>query len=187
MQTDKPWRKTTQILAPAISAGQQDDYTLYPGFPIGDGKISLGFVSLAQALTGHSQVVIDGFGGVFWEDLRNQLEQALAGKGLRLAWHNVEGAFRPEDEVDKLIAPFLGGDDPLFGRRFTGELADFFDPARLRGFSPDPHADVNILYGCGAALAGWDGLLVYIDLPKNEIQFRSRAGSMHNLGALSAG
>ena len=183
MQADKPWRKTTQTLAPAIAAGLQEDYTLYPGFPIGDGKISLGFVSLAQALTGHSQVVIDGFSGVFWENLRSQLEQALAGKGLRLAWYNVEEAFRPEDEVDKLIAPFLGGDDPLFGRRFSGKLVDFFDPVRLAGFSPDPQADVNILYGCGAALAGWDGWLVYIDLPKNEIQFRSRAGSMHNLGA----
>jgi mannose-6-phosphate isomerase class I len=182
-QTGSAWRKTSQILAPALVTGPQDRYTLYPGFSIGEGKISLGFDSLAQAFTGHSQVVIDGFGGVLWENLRSYLEHALAKKGIRVAWHNVEDALLPESKVYQLIEPFLGGNDPLFGTRFTRSLADFFDPQRLTGFSADPQVDMNILYGCGAALAGWDGLLVYVDVPKNEIQFRSRAGSIRNLGA----
>ncbi len=92
---------------------------------------------------------------------------------------------RPPDEIEALVAPFLGGDDPVFGTRFTGNLSDFFDPQRLTDLRPDPHADLSILYGAGAALAGWDGLLAYVDVPKNEIQFRARAGSIANLAAVA--
>src|SRR5262249_13128739 len=65
-------------------------------------------------------------------------------------------------------------------------LHDFFDANKLRALQPDPLADLNIVYGCGAAFAGWQGTLVYVDVPKNEIQFRSRAGSIKNLGAMHA-
>jgi mannose-6-phosphate isomerase class I len=81
-----------------------------------------------------------------------------------------------------MVAPYLGGDDPIFGRRYSGSLADFYNSARLERIAPNPQFDLNIVYGTGAALAGWDGFLVYLDVPKNEIQFRSRSGAINNLG-----
>ena len=45
---------------------------------------------------------------------------------------------------------------------------------------------MTIYYGTGAALVAKDAYLVYVDVPKNEIQYRARAGSIHNLGATEA-
>ena len=85
-----------------------------------------------------------------------------------------------------MLELFLGGNDPLFGSRFTGNLKDFFEPAKLEAILPDETANLSIIYGCGAALVDWDGLVVYLDVPKNEIQFRARAGIPTNLGVFEA-
>ena len=177
------FRKTSQDLAPAYRPSlPADQYDLYPAFPVGSGKIYIGYDALTQQLSGQRQVTIDGYGGVLWEHFRDQLDQALIRMGKRAVWVNVADALYPEDHINRLIAPFLGGDDPIFGTRFTEGLRDFFQADKLRAMQPDTSADLSILYGCGAALAGWDGLLVYADVPKNEIQFRARAGTITNLG-----
>jgi mannose-6-phosphate isomerase class I len=183
----QPWRKTSQKLAPATHIPTpKGQYDLYPGFPLGSGKIELGYPALAEALSGHNQVIIDGYGGVFWDNLHQHLDAALRERGLKARWLHVDQAQRPVEQIEQLVAPFLGGDDPIFGHRFRGQLSDFFEPDKLQAFRPDPAAPINILYGCGAALAGWPGLLVYVDVPKNEVQFRSRAGRIANLGAQQA-
>ena len=94
----------------------------------------------------------------------------------------MDAALREETEIDRMVAPWLGGDDPIFGFRTALSLSDFFDHETLSGMKPTDDGTLDILYGCGAALAGWDGLLIYLDIPKNEIQFRARAGSICNLG-----
>ncbi|MFN8497114.1 MAG: class I mannose-6-phosphate isomerase [Anaerolineae bacterium] len=184
MTLPSPWRKTSQDLAPLTwQPPAPGVYDPYPGFPLGPGKIEVGYEALAVWLAQHERVVIDGYAGVLWEDLREQLDAALRRRGILASWHNVADALLPEDEVWRRVAPFLGGDDPIFGTRFTGGLRDFFDPARLAALAPDRAASLTILYGCGAALADPDATVVYVDVPKNEIQFRSRAGSVTNLGA----
>jgi mannose-6-phosphate isomerase class I len=178
------YRNTTQALAPAYHTPRPlGQYDLYPGFPLGPGKIGRGYATLAQKLSGQRQVSLDGYGGVLWANAKTRLNATLINLGLRVTWLNIDEALWPEADIYALIAPFLGGNDPLFGCRFTGHLRDFFDPHKLHTLQPDPAADLSIVYGCGAALAGWAGLLVYVDVPKNEIQFRSRAGSVCNLGA----
>lgn len=188
MTLPKPWRKTTQHLMPAhiADSGQElvvGQYNIYPAHDLGSGQIEAGFDALAQRLAGAGTVMIDGFPGVLWADFRERLDMALTALGVCAHWIDVAVALKPAAAIDALIAPFLGGDDPIFGYRFNGELADFFDASALQSVRPDPAAALNIVYGCGAALTGWDGVLVYVDAPKNEIQFRQRAGSVTCLGA----
>ena len=177
-------RRTTQDLMPAEhEATAVGQYDLYPAFPVGDDKISVGYRALAERLAVQKQVVLDGYVGVFWDELRTQLDAELKQLGVEAHWVDVTQAMHSSEKIDALVEPFLGGDDPIFGTRFTGMLRDFFDGEKLEDLVGEETAVLNIIYGCGAALAGWDGLLVYIDLPKNELQFRSRAGSVTNLGS----
>jgi hypothetical protein len=82
-----------------------------------------------------------------------------------------------------MLKDSLNGSDPVFGKIYNGTLADFFEPELLAMVQPDPAADLCIVYGTGAALCGWNGPLIYVELPKNEIQYRMRAGSIMNLGS----
>jgi mannose-6-phosphate isomerase class I len=178
------WRKTTQHLLPArrqLEASSQ--YDIYPAHSLGSGRIELGFLALAAKLAGARRVIIDGFPGVLWEDFRQRLQAALSALGATAVWINVADAHLPESVLEGKLAPYLGGNDPIFGFRFPGGLHDFFDPAALAALQPPAQNDLTILYGCGAALAGWDGVLVYVDVPKNEVQFRQRAGSVACLGS----
>lgn len=179
------WRKSSQTLIPVwVEPTPPGQYDIYPGFPTGSDQIEVGFNAWAKRVAAHPIVIIDGFIGVFWSDLRARLDKALKGLGTEAAWIDVAHMLKPETEIEALIEPFLGGDDPLFGTRFTGDLRDFFDSEALAASRPNMSADCTILYGCGAALAGWSGYLVYVDLPKSELQFRSRAGAAMNLGAI---
>lgn len=176
-------RKTSQDLLPLRRITTPDHYDLTPAFSLGAGQIQHGFSALAQNLLDARRVMIDGYAGVFWDDFRRQLDQALRAHGVDADWIDMRDFLLPEPQIEGLVAPFLGGDDPIFGTRFTGKLADFFTTPLP---SPNDTARLCIVYGCGAALTGWDAPLVYLDLPKNEIQFRSRAGSLTNLGARAA-
>ena len=164
------------------SSGQ---YDIYPTFP--SGNISVGFDPIAQtiatAMQEHSRIVIDGYVGVLWENFQQNLGAALEQQGITPNWVNIQKALKPEETINTLVEPFLGGDDPIFGTRFIGDLADFFDGGILAQLATSDE-EQTIIYGCGAAVVDWvDSFLIYVDLPKNEVQFRSRAGSITNLGA----
>lgn len=176
------FRKTTQLLAPAVRNKRTGGYDIYPAYPLPDHCIQLGFSELAARLAPHQRIVIDGIAGVLWQDFRERLSGALKETGVTSEWINVSEALRPECEIDKLVSPFLGGDDPLFGKRSTLSLSEFFIPEKLGALRHRSTARARtIIYGTGAALAG-SGYLVYVDVPKNEIQFRSRAGAICNFG-----
>jgi mannose-6-phosphate isomerase class I len=159
-----------------------EGYDIYPSFNAGEGLIHAGFASLVGRITESGTVIIDGYTGIRWELLYDHIIDSLNGQGKRVRCIFTNEYLKPEKEIMELTAPYAGGSDPLFGTRCTLPLADFFRMPELMAVRPDQAVDVNIIMGTGASLAGWDGLTVYADLPKNEQQYSARAGSISNLG-----
>lgn len=180
-------RKSTQYLMPfRKTPGGTKGYDIYPAHKLSDGLIHEGYASLAAEMMNHKCILIDGYQGVWFDRIRRDLGRYFQDAGKSVLWIDMQTALLSPVEIDELIAPFLGGDDPLFGTRTTLQLSDFFDEKTLQGIEQtarDSSADITIIYGPGAALAGIDGMLMYVDIPKNEIQYRARAQSITNLGA----
>ncbi len=178
------WRKTKQFLAPVKKTqATEDKYDIYPSFNIGSGKIQQGIESIVDELIKHGNIVIDGYAGVLWEYLAEQLFTEFTKRDIHTNFFNVKTAMKAEESIDEIINPYMGDSESIFGKKTDLELFDFFDKEKLNKIKPDNTSEINIIYGCGAALAGWDGFLVYADMPKNELQFRMRAGSISNLGS----
>jgi mannose-6-phosphate isomerase class I len=181
---NKQWRKTDQLLLPGIKpATREGRYDIYPSYRLEEKQILKGYNTLAELFLQHNHITVEGYAGVDFQFFREELERLLKSSGARVNWIDSAKYLKPAPVIDKMISPFTGDDDPLFGTRTTLGIEDFFE-ADIRNLKPEPDADLNIIYGTGSSLAGWQGLLVYADIPKNEIQFRSRAGSTTNLGAL---
>jgi mannose-6-phosphate isomerase class I len=176
-------RNTMQPIMPAkAKENNSSSYNIYPSFKI-KKPINIGYESLGQYIINAGvNFILDGYGGVQWEIVRESLNEFFRSKGIEASWIPVENCLKSEKEIDQLISPSLGDDDPLFGKIYSGQLRDFYDEFKLAALAPDKK-NFTIVYGCGAALVNWKCPVIYFDVPKNEIQFRSRAGKVNNLGA----
>ncbi|HRX11029.1 MAG TPA: hypothetical protein P5210_05240, partial [Draconibacterium sp.] len=105
------WRKSDQFLMPQkkVNPEVQGKYSLYPATKIEDGKITDGFETLAQEIANKKQIIIDGYIGVFFEEFKEQLNAEFNKLGKKVAWQSADEALKPESEINKIIAPFLGG------------------------------------------------------------------------------
>jgi mannose-6-phosphate isomerase class I len=178
------WRKTSQYLLPPVKPDlPADNYDIYPSMKLEEEMIFDGFESFAAVIVNYKTVIIDGYIGVFYDKFRENLDRYITNLGKSTAWRNTSEFLKSPETVEELIAPFTGGNDPLFGKRTELILEDFFDIESLKSLTYNSDAGINFIIGPGAALSGWNGLLIYIDLPKNEIQFRLRAGSITNIGS----
>jgi predicted NBD/HSP70 family sugar kinase/mannose-6-phosphate isomerase class I len=185
MEIDKKLkRETTQPVLPLKSVVTSNSgYDVFPSFH-SESQVYAGFDTLVDKISQEKTIIIDGFGGVLWESFREQLHECLLAKNRKIFWYDISSCLKSTEEINAMVSANLNGDDPVFGNKYKGSLSDFFDGQKLKMLQPDPSVDLCILYGTGAELANWKGKLMYVDVPKNEIQYRMRAGTVKNIGCL---
>lgn len=183
--TGRKLRKTSQQLLLLEKAERINGYDIYPAYVIEPNRISNNWNVIAEIAIKNKQIIIDGFSGVLWDIFIKNLSQALQAKGVEASYISVESAFKNEADIFSITDSYTGGYDPLFGKLCPLNLIDFFDAEKLEKLIPSEEG-ITVIYGTGASLCGWKAPLIYIDVPKNEIQYRSRAGSITNTGISNA-
>lgn len=181
---DTEMRNSDQYMLPYHIRGEfmeEEGYKLFPARNIGSGKIFNGYSTLADWIEKKGTVVIDGFVGIFWKELQSLLQKELKERGHKVNWILTEDFLKPSSEIERMITPFLGPEMSVWGSKCTLELSDLFDLKSLKS-NKRKSAEINICLGPGASLIDWQVSVAFIDLPKNELQYRMRAGSVRNLG-----
>ena len=147
--------------------------------------------ALREATAGRERAIIaiECYPGVHVDDVRAALQARLA-PGLTL---DSRDAFKPVAAIEAMVAPFLGGDDPVFGYlNTTLRLADFLEPDQLAGLRLRVRTHgargTILVVGPGASLvAPAADCLVYADMPRWEGQLRQRRAEADNLGTRNRG
>ncbi len=137
--------------------------------------------AIAQRQASKTVLVIECYPGVDEKRVLREFQRLLSPAVALQA----SDALLPPEKIDALVAPFLGGDDPVFGFLSDLSLPQFFDPERLEHLRARAAAPANglvLIVGCGARLVAQDGILVYADLSRWEAQNRFRRNETSNLG-----
>ena len=126
-------------------------------------------------------VIVECYAGVdeiaVLGELQSRLRPVLARHAAR--------AMRSSEDIDGLVAPFLGGDDPVFGFLSGLMLPQFFEAEKLAQMRRDVERVAEglvLVVGCGASLVADCDILVYADLARWEAQLRFRRNEVGNLG-----
>ncbi len=153
-----------------------NNYDKFPSTKV-EGKVYCGWSAINMVLTGFidKAVAVDLYNGVYEhsviESIHNQFKNIIFTKDL----------MKDESVIKELTAPFMT-DDVLFGYLTSLRIMDFFDKEKLE----EAKAEVGpgtLIFGTGASLLlPEDGVLVYADMARWEIQQRFRRHEVKALG-----
>ncbi len=169
-------------------------YDALPSFALAEGEVNQGYAALAGLIAekvpqGLRVLVIEGFPGVAWDLFLANLQAELLRLDIRPELLRFAAALADPAAREAALRPFLGGEDRLFGKHWPFGPEIFFDPVQveeLRITASIRRADkadrLTIIAGSGASLVELQDELWYIDMPKDLIQEKFRAGEAGNTG-----
>ena len=154
----------------------------------GEGRCAMGWKevceTLEQAVCARRMrrcvMTVECYAGVFEEEIAGMLQVLDPVRMVRSAQ-----AFLPPAEIERKVAPFNGGDDPIFGRMNELGMGDLMDPERVQQLASEIAGiddGLVIVLGNGASLIHPGDILVYADLARWEAQLRMRRDEISNLG-----
>jgi mannose-6-phosphate isomerase class I len=165
------------------------DKTPFVAVPAGEGACVSGWDAIAERLRealaergGRCVLSVECYPGIDEAEIREQLGLRLRPE-LTLA---TATTLLPPGKIEALVAPFVGGADPVFGFLSDLNLPQFFDPEhcqRLRTQIAQQRDGLILVVGCGAVYLAEPDLLIYADLSRWEAQLRFRRRQTGNLGA----
>ena len=123
-------------------------------------------------------IIIECYPGIRYNELYNRLIKRLSPD---LIISSEEYALSKE-HIESLIQPFLT-DDRVFGTMSYTQLTDYFDKEkvdRIRSQLANYSHNLTVIYGVGASIIANEGLLIYADLCRWEIQQRYRNENLPN-------
>lgn len=154
------------------------------GWPAVTARLREAVAALGKAKT---VVAVECYSGVREREVLAALREGL---GAALCIESRE-AFKSPEEIDRLAAPDLGGDDPIFGRMTQLRLDDFLDEEKRAQVAQRIAAARDgtvVVCGTGALLCcDAPDIVVYAGMPRWEAQLRQRRGEISNLGVENAG
>ena len=167
------------------------NYDKYPVVAVPDGSNDCvtGWTSIVECLRSaigkrssrKTVLVLECYTGVDDDQLLHELQFGLKPAMVLQA----SQALLSSVQIDRLVKPFLGGNDPVFGFLSGLTLPQFFDPEKVRCFRQRIEAveeGLVLVVGCGAGIFADGDLLVYADLARWEAQLRFRRHQTGNLG-----
>ncbi len=157
---------------PCVEAGSADECLT--------GWAEIG-AHLHERIPPRGKLVVECYPGVHLEEVERGLRKAMPAA----RFIDTTSLLRSPAEIAAMLEPVLG-DDPVFGRMNSIEIADFLDPVKLaeaQALCTQSDAAV-VVFGTGASLVCPEpDVLVYADLARWEIQMRQRRNEIGNLGA----
>jgi hypothetical protein len=157
-------------------------YELNPRYPLSNGRVDLGYSSLAGEIAGDrpTVVAIDGPEAAQWGTFIGRLSHALHEAGLSVEAIDVRVGLLPWPEIERRTMNPALADDPVFATVFDGSLRELFE----RVPQPERQAAITLVHGPGSALVPHDRLW-YIDFPKRLALAAAEMGNARNIGQVA--
>lgn len=130
-------------------------------------------------------VAVECYSGIHEEYVASQLREGLE----PTHFLSTASVFKPVADINQILTPFLGGNDPLFGFLSPLTLDAFLDEEKVHAFRNhiDTLEGTVIIFGTGALRCAEPDTIVYADMPRWEGQLRQRRGEVSNLGVANRG